>query len=246
MNVDYYARIASTAYEVRDRILVVMPCNPGHLDVIPPGHLCRISSRKQSDLVVIALDAEFFARKAVEALGETHHVVLRHDAVDPFMHAVGSELRGEFVVARLPSATYLEALSGVVAIHLAASDGTRIAAVSEAGLAPGKLNHTLMIIEEHLADEVHLNQLAAAVHLSPFHFARMFKRAMGQAPHAYITLQRIEHAKSLLRDGVLPLVEVAARVGYQTQAHFTDVFHKYTGITPRAYRVGCDASRRQA
>jgi len=38
-------------------------------------------------------------------------------------------------------------------------------------------------------------------------------------------------------ESALPLAEVAARAGYQTQAHFTGVFHARVGTTPRAYRV---------
>ncbi len=235
MNVDYHARIASTRYELRDRIIVVIPCDAGHLAVVPPRQLHRISSRHQSDLVVIELDFEFFAKKSAEAWGEARELGERHKAVDPFLHAVGNELRDEFRMARLPGPGYLESLAGVIAVHLTANERTD--ALAKSGLEPLKLNHTLAIIEHHLSDAVHLDQLAAAVHLSPFHFARMFKRAMGQPPHAYITAQRIEHAKSLLRDSDLPLTEVAARVGYQTQAHFTDVFHKHVGTTPRAFRL---------
>jgi len=73
--------------------------------------------------------------------------------------------------------------------------------------------------------------------MSPFHFARMFKLATGLAPHAYITRQRMGRARDLLATTDLPLLEVAARVGYQTQAHFTGVFHRYVGTTPRVYRL---------
>jgi transcriptional regulator GlxA family with amidase domain len=47
----------------------------------------------------------------------------------------------------------------------------------------------------------------------------------------------MERAKGLLRNSELPLVDVAANVGFETQAHFTEVFHKHAGLTPRAYRL---------
>ena len=110
------------------------------------------------------------------------------------------------------------------------------------GLAPHKLQKVLMYIEEKLAEPVGVRELAAQVHMSPFHFARRFKQAVGTPPHGYITQVRIERAKRLLSGTSLPLIEVATRVGYRTQAHFTGVFHRYAGTTPRAYRVG---SRRE-
>jgi len=106
------------------------------------------------------------------------------------------------------------------------------------GLAPHKLQKVLAYIEEKLAEPVGVRELASQVHMSPFHFARRFKQAVGTPPHGYITHVRIERAKSLLSGTNMPLIEVATRVGYRTQAHFTGVFHRYVGTTPRAYRLG--------
>jgi len=106
------------------------------------------------------------------------------------------------------------------------------------GLAIHKLEKVLAYIEEKLAEPVGVRELASQVHMSPFHFARRFKQAVGTPPHAYITQVRIERAKRLLDGTNLPLLEVATRVGYRTQAHFTGVFHRYVGTTPREYRVG--------
>jgi AraC family transcriptional regulator len=47
----------------------------------------------------------------------------------------------------------------------------------------------------------------------------------------------MDRARELLAQTTLPLAQIASRVGYQTQAHFTGVFHARVGITPRAYRV---------
>jgi len=104
------------------------------------------------------------------------------------------------------------------------------------------LNRVQAFITEHFAEAIRVQQLAAAVHMSPYHFARMFKQATGQPPHFYITVQRMERAKELLSDSNLPLVDVAANVGFQTQGHFTGVFHKHTGVTPRIFRLHCQAA----
>jgi AraC family transcriptional regulator len=105
------------------------------------------------------------------------------------------------------------------------------------GLAPHRLQRVLSCIETRLAEHVQVRELADEIHMSPFHFARMFKLATGHAPHAYITQQRMERAKQLLEQSDIALAEVASRVGYQTQAHFTGVFHKHVGVTPRVYRL---------
>src|SRR2546421_469902 len=89
------------------------------------------------------------------------------------------------------------------------------------GLAPNRLRRVLAIVEERLGTPLPVGELAAEVHLSVFHFVRMFREAIGQPPHAYITQRRMERAKTLLAASSLSLADVAASVGYQTQAHFT-------------------------
>ena len=111
------------------------------------------------------------------------------------------------------------------------------------GLAAHKLHRAFAVVEANLATTIHVRQLAESVGLSPFHFARMFKKSTGHSPHAYITLRRMELARRLLADDSLPLAEVAARSGYHTQAHFTDAFRRQVGTTPGRYRRQCLDSR---
>ena len=122
-------------------------------------------------------------------------------------------------------------------LHNYESHAPTLPAGLRGGLAPHKLQKVLGYIDEKLAEPIGVRELASQVHMSPFHFARRFKQAIGTPPHAYITQVRMERAKRLLSGTNLPLLEVATRVGYRTQAHFTGVFHRYVGTTPRAFRV---------
>jgi AraC family transcriptional regulator len=106
-----------------------------------------------------------------------------------------------------------------------------------AGLAPHRLKRVLSCIDMRLAEPIQVCELAEEVHMSPFHFTRMFKLATGHSPHKYITLQRVERAKELLATSDMPIAAIAAAVGYQTQAHFTGVFARHAGTTPKVYRV---------
>jgi transcriptional regulator GlxA family with amidase domain len=102
---------------------------------------------------------------------------------------------------------------------------------------PGyKLRRVQEFIRAKLGEELSLNTLAAVAGLSPFHFNRSFKRATGQTPQHYLTHCRIERAKELLVKDSLSLVDVAASVGFKNQSHFTSVFHRFTGATPKSWR----------
>jgi len=81
-----------------------------------------------------------------------------------------------------------------------------------------------------------LDVLAAAVHLSPFHFARAFKQTVGTTPWEFVTIRRLDRARILLRSTDLPVEQIAARVGLGNVSHFRRLFVARTGCTPARYR----------
>jgi AraC family transcriptional regulator len=113
-------------------------------------------------------------------------------------------------------------------------------------MEPHKLQRVLAFIESHLPERIVSSDIAATIHMSRFHFSRTFKAATGLAPHAFVTMRRMELSKELLAETDLSIIEVALRAGYQTQAHFTGMFHKRVGTTPSAYRRLTKVSRSEA
>jgi AraC family transcriptional regulator len=102
-----------------------------------------------------------------------------------------------------------------------------------------RLRAALEYIEAHLCEDVSLEAIAAAANLSTFRFARGFRKATGQPPHQYVIGRRLERAKDLLRTTNADIAEVARRVGFATQSHFTAVFSKRCGLPPKRYRWSC-------
>jgi AraC-like DNA-binding protein len=72
--------------------------------------------------------------------------------------------------------------------------------------------------------------------LSEFHFARAFKQSLGVPPHRYLIQRRIARAAEIVKTTDKPLSEVALDVGFSDQSHFTRLFVRVTGETPRAFR----------
>jgi len=93
-------------------------------------------------------------------------------------------------------------------------------------------------LETHFADDVSLQQMAAALNVSPFHLLRTFRAEVGAPPHAFLTQIRIRHAKQLLSRG-LPIVQIAADTGFSDQSHLTRCFRQAVGITPGQYQCSC-------
>ena len=106
-----------------------------------------------------------------------------------------------------------------------------------------RLRRVTQYIQDNLHRKLRLVELSAHVHMSPYHFARLFKRSTGTPPHRFVLRRRIDRATTLLTTGELSIAEVARLVGFQTTSHFTTVFRRITGITPSAYRIGRATAR---
>jgi AraC family transcriptional regulator len=149
------------------------------------------------------------------------------------MLAVNDELTAAAAGGRLAA----ESLANLLAVHLIrnASVPRPPARRADGALPQGKLRAVVEYVEEHL-DGLTLEQMAAAAHLSVYHFARQFKAATGLPPHQYVIMRRVERAKQLLQ-GDLSLAKVAACAGFSDQSQFTHHFKRLVGVTPGQFRT---------
>ena len=99
-----------------------------------------------------------------------------------------------------------------------------------------RLHRVLAYIDQHLEEEITVLVLADLANLSAFHFTRMFTATLGVPPFRYVSRRRLERAMSMLADDALPLVEIAHRARFSSQASFNRAFRRTTGMTPGAYR----------
>jgi AraC-like DNA-binding protein len=81
-----------------------------------------------------------------------------------------------------------------------------------------------------------LAELAKLVHMSPFHFHRVFSRAVGLSPKHFLQRCQLQYARWALRATPAPVHEIAARAGFSSHGHFTSTYHRLTGLSPTEYR----------
>jgi AraC-like DNA-binding protein len=108
--------------------------------------------------------------------------------------------------------------------------------LSRAGLVDRRIRRSVELMHSQLDQELTLKALAAESYLSPFHFARLFKKLTGATPHNYLAGVRAARAQLLLAETELSVTEVGSRVGYLSASHFTKAFRLATGTTPREFR----------
>ncbi len=80
------------------------------------------------------------------------------------------------------------------------------------------------------------SELATLVRLSPAHFSRAFRNSFGCSPLEYVTRRRMERAQGLMLSTDTPLSQIALDCGLADQAHFSRLFRRVVGETPRAWR----------
>jgi AraC family transcriptional regulator len=133
--------------------------------------------------------------------------------------------------------SYADALGVVLAHELARMEqGFSQALVFRGGLAGWQQKKVADFIEEHLNQEVALQELASMVQLSRYHFARAFKQSFGVPPHRYHTGRRMERAKSLLEERTRSVTEVGLMLGFAETSSFTTSFRRTVGVTPSDFR----------
>ena len=104
-------------------------------------------------------------------------------------------------------------------------------------LSSAELRTVTDYIEAHLDSALRLSELAAAIGMNQYRFARAFQATTGDSPHKYVMKLRITHAQDLLAASKLSLGTIAATVGFSSQSHMTLAFQRNLSITPGRYRI---------
>lgn len=94
----------------------------------------------------------------------------------------------------------------------------------------------LEYVHAHIGADFSLIEMASVVSLSPRHFSRLFRNTLGNTPHRYVAEMRIARAKELLATRRVSIAEIASMLGFADQSHFTAVFRKAAGVSPKRYQ----------
>ncbi|HIS78036.1 MAG TPA: helix-turn-helix domain-containing protein [Candidatus Caccousia stercoris] len=101
---------------------------------------------------------------------------------------------------------------------------------------PGPAEQARELLDRSLYEPVTVDDLAAAVGLSPSQLTRVFSARFGVTPYRYLLSRRLETARLLLRGTALPVREIAFRLCFSDEHYFSSLFRRKTGQTPSAYR----------
>jgi AraC-like DNA-binding protein len=100
----------------------------------------------------------------------------------------------------------------------------------------GRLAKALILLETHYDQQLSLQNLADAAHLSPTHFLRLFKETFDTSPIQYLIRLRIAKACQLLHDRRYHISSVSQQVGFADSNYFSRQFKQIMGQSPQAYQ----------
>ena len=157
---------------------------------------------------------------------------------DPVMHGLALSMLAMVQQPGPAPALFSDSVALAFHAHVARAYGEPLkgGSVAGMGLAPWQLRRALAFIEAHLDGDPKVADLARECRLCASHFGRAFRQAVGMPPHQWLTKRRIERAKDLLRDGGIPLAQIALACGFADQSHLTRSFTQSEGCSPGKWR----------
>lgn len=206
------------------------------VSIVPPDLEREVFWEKESELLAIYLDTKVITNATDEYRGSNLEIIENWTAEDGLIRQLGLTLRSELQAGNFDK-LYLESLINFLSVHLIKNYSTQQKPLKEfqVGLGKRKLNKIVEYINDDLNKDLSLQELASLVEISPYHFARQFKKSTGLPPRQYIICTRVERAKQLLLQGDLTIAQVAYIVGFSHQSHLNRHFKRWLGITPKVF-----------
>jgi AraC family transcriptional regulator len=156
------------------------------------------------------------------------------DLEDPFLLDVAAKLISVCDDA-VAESSYAESLGVACVVHMAKKYGASQVYSPKGRLNPYQLKEVIDFAHSYMQFNIGLHEMAGLVHLSPYHFGRLFKQTVGKSPYQFILQLKIDCAKKLIKKNNGPISEVAYQLNFSDQSHFSNAFRKATGISPRQY-----------
>ena len=215
---------------------------PGTACLIPAGCESQWRAAKgYAESINLFLSPWVLNQVAVETLEVIPQRALLHPGLpfeESFLVRVGSVVERMTKSDDLFDRLYLESLAHTTAMHLLEhyADFPVTPRPVKGRLPLAVLRQVSDYVEQQPDSELTLAKLASLAHLSPYHFARLFKETTGQTVHAFVREQRLLRACHLLLATRLTIGYIALETGFADESHFVRNFKAQFGVTPGVVR----------
>ncbi|MBV8567660.1 MAG: helix-turn-helix transcriptional regulator [Methylobacteriaceae bacterium] len=205
---------------------------PGSIAVLPAGLDCTADTERDVESTYLIIDPARLSLVAAEDSLLKAELTGRLYSWDPSLAALARSLAEEARTGFPQGVVFWhetvgQFLAGLVARHMCG------AKVDAGGVLDAySLSRIRAHIMAHLDEPLDVATLAAMCGRSQYHFSRIFTRTVGVSPYRYVLHLRLKHAFDLIRNGSIPLAEIAYSAGFADQSHLTRWIRRAYGVTP--------------
>ncbi|MES1021409.1 AraC family transcriptional regulator [Gloeocapsa sp. BRSZ] len=212
----------------------------GDIIVIPANTPYNARWNAEHSFIVLGVDPTVLMHHALETIEQDDIALSSHfTKTDPLIHGIGLALKAELESDCPDGRLYTDSITTTLFAHLLRHYSTQRASDRELkeGLPNRKLRKVMDYINEHLAEDLPLDEIANQIGMSQSHFFRLFRQSTGLSPHQYRLQQRIDRAKTLLLHSELSIAEIALSVGFCDQSHLARHMRRVLGVSPKQLRT---------
>lgn len=211
---------------------------PGQFDVLPARSSVSWVDEGSGLFLAVGINHELVCQTAFEMGLEPDRLAIRplltcrEPRVEHLLWALKAELESDDPHGRL----YADSVGIALAAQLVRGYVPLLPERVSSGLPKRRLRRVLTYIDDRLACELSLADIAAAAGVSVSHFKFLFRQSVGMPVHRYVLQRRVECATDLITHTHTPLAEIALQAGFANQSHMARCLRRALGVTPKALR----------
>ena len=208
----------------------------GDVDIIPAGMPSRWNLKGKDTALILSLPTT-----VLRTVGEhcdidpsRVEIVNRFQMRDHQIEHIGWALKTEMESGYPNGSLYQDCLATALAVHLLNhhSSESQKARAMNGGVPGRRLRQVLAHIEDNLAQDLSLTEIAQVAGLSVSHCKTAFRKSIGQSIHQYVIHRRVERARMLLGEGAMSISQVALETGFAHQSHLAFHMRRVLGVSP--------------
>ena len=213
-------------------------CIYGDMVLYPAGLTQKLAWNKEAEIIELNVAPELIAQASQElSAPDKIELIPQYGMRDPLIQQLALTLLGELQQGANNS-LYTDSLLNILCLHLLKRfNAFQVSREQNIDGLPIFLSRRLdEYIQENLAQNLTLADMAQVINMSTSHLTRLFKQSQGISLYQYVIQCRIARAKQLLKHKQLTIAEIAVQVGFNDQSHFSHHFKRQVGVTPKVFQ----------